>query len=227
MTVCLLLTLTRQAWFGFLIGTLFQLSIWKKRFLLIIPILFIAWAFISSENIRSKVQQFTPPKDSSFSEQLKFRVLRILDGKDETLLIRIALWQGGWQIFKDHPLTGCGFRCVDLVNPQYPDPTGYIKALRGMHNNFVQLAVDTGILGLMTWLSIWVCFFLSLFKRAVPDKENSPDGWITLGSAAAVIAFLSGGFFETNFYDSEVASLLFFIMSLPFTVPKENTSESA
>ena len=28
--------------------------------------------------------------------------------------------------------------------------------------------------------------------------------------------FLSGGFFESNFYDSEVAMVLFFIMALPF-----------
>jgi len=175
---------------------------------------------ISSENIKSQLQEIAVPKRDSFAEHLKFRTLRILDGKDETLLIRIALWKGGWEIFKDHPLMGCGFKCVDLINSQYPDPTGRIKSLRGMHNNFIQLAVDTGILGLMTWLSIWVYFFILLYKKVMSDEEGLPDRWIVLGSAAAVIAFLSGGFFETNFYDSEVASLVFFIMSLPFTAQK-------
>jgi O-antigen ligase len=220
--ICLLLTLTRQAWFGFLTGAFFLFSVWRKKVLLIIPVLFIAWAFISSDNVRSQIQKFTPPKNSSFTEQLKFRTLRIIDGKDETLLIRMTLWQGGWKIFKDHPLTGCGFRCVDLIHSQYPDPTGNIKKLRGMHNNFVQLAVDTGILGLTTWLSIWVCFFLLLYKKVISNEEDPPGRWVALGSAAAVIAFLSGGFFESNFYDSEVAALLFFIMSLPFGAPKKS-----
>jgi O-antigen ligase len=219
--VCLLLTLTRQAWLGFLTGSLFLLMIWRKKLFLIIPILIITVLFLTSDNMRSKLQNIEHLKKESFAENFKFRLLRIVDGQDETLLIRISLWQGGWQIFKDHPLTGCGFKCVDLVNSQYPDPTGYIKALRGMHNNFIQLAVDTGILGLMAWLSIWICFFLALYKKVVSDEGDLPDLWVPLGSAAAVIAFLAGGFFETNFYDSEVASLLFFIMSLPFTAPNK------
>jgi len=220
-SVCLILTLTRQAWFGSLTGALFLFSIWRKKFLLVVPALIVVVALLSSENVRSNIQKFTPPKDASFKEQLKFRTLRMFDGKDETLHIRIALWQGGWEIFKDHPLTGCGFKCVDLVNSQYPDPTGHIKNLRGMHNNFIQLAVDTGILGLMAWLSIWICFFLLLYKKITFDGENFSERWVALGGAAAIIAFLSGGFFETNFYDSEVASLLFFILSLPFIALKK------
>jgi hypothetical protein len=71
----------------------------------------------------------------------------------------------------------------------------------------------------MSWLSIWVCFFLLSYKKVVSSQEDLPGSWVTLGSTAAVIAFLSGGFFEINFYDAEVAALLFFIMSLPFTAP--------
>jgi hypothetical protein len=47
--------------------------------------------------------------------------------------------------------------------------------------------------------------------------EGEPsDRWVLFGSAAAVIGFLGGGFFETNFYDSEVVMVLYFIMALPF-----------
>jgi len=234
-TTCLLLTLTRQAWFGFITGALFLLCAWRKKILLIVPFLFIALTFMSSESIRSKVKIISIPdagpdytaSDGSFAANLKFRTQRIFDGKDETFLIRVALWQGGWEIFKDHPLTGCGFKCVDLINSQYPDPTGHIKKLRGMHNNFIQLAVDTGIIGLMTWLSIWFCFFRFLYRKVFSEEEGLPDKWVALGSAAGVIAFLSAGFFETNFYDSEVASLLFFIMSLPFTTSKKENHSTA
>ncbi len=107
--ICLLLTLTRQAWFGFLTGAFFLFSVRRKKVLLIIPVLFIAWAFISSENVRSQIQKFTPPKNGSFTEHLKFRTLRIIDGKDESLLIRMTLWQGGWKVFKDHPYDGMWF----------------------------------------------------------------------------------------------------------------------
>ena len=86
-----------------------------------------------------------------------------------------------------------------------------------MHNNFVQLALDTGFLGLFTWVGIWFCFFLLLYQRAKALNGDANERWVVLGSAAGVIAFLTGGLFETNFYDSEVSMLLYFIMALPFT----------
>jgi hypothetical protein len=229
---CLLFTLTRQAWFGFLAGTFFLLCVWRKKFLLALPFLFAILAFVSSESIRSKLTMFSIPdagpsfnssEPGSFVANLKFRTQRVFDGKDETLLIRVALWQGGWKIFNDYPLTGCGFKCVDLVNPQYPDPTGHIKRLRGMHNNFIQLAVDTGILGLFTWCGIWSCFFVMLYKRFAELDGDPNEKGVVLGSAAVAIGFLAGGFFETNVYDSEVAMTLYFIMALPFSGDQNNT----
>ena len=142
--------------------------------------------------------------------------------KDWGLAMRINLWQFGWKVFKDHPLTGCGFRCVDLVNDHYivdpfPVERGSVRHLRGMHNNFIQIAVDTGILGLATWLGIWAGFFWLLYRKATNLESDSSERWVVFGSAATALAFLTGGIFETNFYDSEVAMLLYFIMALPFS----------
>ena len=149
----------------------------------------------------------------------------MISGNDITIKMRINLWQVGWKIFNDYPLTGCGFRCVDLIHDQYPDPYteqhpefaghGSIKHLRGMHNNFMQLAVDTGILGLTAWLGIRVCFFRLLYQRAKALGRDHHECWVIFGSAAVAIAFILAGFFETNLYDSEVAMLLYFIMALP------------
>jgi O-antigen ligase len=228
---CLLFTLTRQAWFGFLAGTFFLLCVWQKKFLLTLPFLFAVLAFVSSESIRSKVKIISIPDagpsytsfGSSFSANLKFRIQRVFDGKDETFLIRKVLWQGGWEIFKDHPLTGCGFRCVDKLHSKYPDPTGWIQRLRGMHNNFIQLAVDTGVLGLFTWCGIWFYFFVMLYKRFAELDGDLNEKGVILGGGAAAIGFLAGGFFETNMYDSEVAMTLYFIMALPFSGDQNNT----
>jgi O-antigen ligase len=195
--VCLLLTLTRQAWLGFLTGLVFLVFVWKTRLLWGIPVLLVLALLFSPAGVKERMHS-------------------MVDLSDWTYQSRLALWQGGWQVFKDYPLTGCGFRCMDLVHTQYPDPTGYIAKYRGMHNNLVQLAVDTGLLGLTAWISIWACYFLALFRRTRDPAKNSTSGWIIHGSAAAVLGFLAGGFFEVNFYDSEVAMLLYFIMALPF-----------
>jgi hypothetical protein len=82
--------------------------------------------------------------------------------------------------------------------------------------------VDTGILGLTAWLGIWACFFRLLYYKTKNLTPDSSKRWIIFGSAATALAFLTGGIFETNFYDSEVAMLLYFIMALPFTGNQNN-----
>jgi O-antigen ligase len=204
-SICLLLTLTRQAWFGFATGLILLIFVWRKKYLLFVPVLIATLILVSPAEI-------------------KFRLKSMVDGKDTTFAIRKALWQGGWNVFKDYPLTGCGFRCMDLVAKQYPDPTGHIKYYRGMHNNFIQFAVDTGILGLSAWLGIWICFFRLLYQRISSLEEDPSDQWVLWGSLASVIAFLAGGCFESNYYDSEVAMVLFFLMALPFSSSQSKKS---
>jgi len=242
-SISLILTYTRQAWFGFLIGLFFLIFIWRKKNTAIISGVIITLILVYGSQIRSQVINLTTKWDvvtldtgeqiksnrwtrHSFTGPMNYRIYKMLNpGNDETFNMRLALWEGGWLIFKDHPLTGCGFKCVDLIYPQYPDPTGHISRLRGMHNNFIQLAVDTGILGLSAWLGIWICFFRIMYQRSKNLVSDQSSKWVVAGSSAAVIAFLVGGCFESNFYDSEVNMLLWFIMALPFADSNLNEPE--
>ena len=181
---------------------------------------FIIIGFLALPSVIQQLQGISIPQEElkrpNFIWHFKQRIKSTVSGEDNNFEIRKVLWRAGWEIYKDHPLTGCGFRCVDLLHNQYPDPTGHVKKLRGMHNNFIQLAVDTGIFGLATWVVVWFYFFRFLYKKAFVLQEDPSENWIIFGSAAAALSFLAGGCFETNLYDSEVAMLLYFIMALPF-----------
>jgi len=194
---CLLLTFTRQAWLGILVAMVFLVWFRKKALLWFFPII-LGLVFLSSP------------------ATIKHRISSLVNFDDANLQSRIALWKGGWLVFKDYPLTGCGFKCIDSVHQDYPDPTGMIKKLRGLHNNFVQLAVDTGLLGLISWVSIWVFYFMTLYQRLMTNSGDLVYKNCAMASVAVLIGFLVGGIFETNFYDSEVSMLLYFIMALPF-----------
>ena len=126
-------------------------------------------------------------------------------------------------------MTGCGFKCVDYIHSQYPDPTENVARFRGMHSNIFQLLVDTGVAGFGSWLSIWVVYFIEIFKRLRALAEEEPQDntvGILLGGSAAVLAFLMGGFFETNIYDSEVAMFLYFIMGLSLAKVEKTPASS-
>jgi hypothetical protein len=223
---CLLLTLARQGWLGFFVGSLFILFFEKKKKILVLIFSIIVTIVYFGKEIQLELRDrgfsneelscYTKECDS-FLSNMKIRMQPIFIGGDATFNIRIALWKAGWKVFKDYPLTGCGFRCMDKLVSTYPDPTGYVERFRGMHNNFIQIAVDTGLLGLSTWVGIWFYFFLLLYQRAKALNGDTNEKGIIFGSAAVVLAFLAGGFFETNFYDSEVAMTLYFLMALPFS----------
>jgi len=201
---CLMFTYTRQAWLGAFVGFIFLIWFRKKSLLWFLPIMLVVIFLISPAPVKSRINS-------------------LYNLKDANLIIRLSLWQGGWLVFKDHPLIGCGFKCIDAVSQNYPDPTGNIKRLRGMHSNFVQLAVDTGLFGLVSWVSIWIVYFISLYRRVILKIGDPKYKSNVMASAAAVLGFLVAGFFETNFYDSEVSMLLYFIMALPFAANRKNT----
>jgi len=216
---CLLLTLARQAWLGLTVGILFLGFFWRKKNFLFVLFIFMAIFLLSPDKVKKRVLETT-------TLCLTYQECQANKSPYWELAMRTNLWQFGWKVFKDYPVTGCGFRCVDLIHNQYVDPypheRGSVRHLRGMHNNFIQIAIDTGILGLATWLGIWASFFRFLYRKASNLKRDSSERWIVFGSTATVIAFLTGGFFETNFYDSEVAMLLYFIMALPFSGNQKN-----
>ena len=102
--LCLLLSFTRQACLGYFIGTVFLLFIWNKKYLLGLSLLLAGLLLFGSDRVTDRM--------------LSFKNLQ----QDTALQARVYLWRGGWEIFKDHPITGCGYKCVDSIHSQYPDP---------------------------------------------------------------------------------------------------------
>jgi O-antigen ligase len=76
---------------------------------------------------------------------------------------RLTLWQKGWQIFTDHPLTGIGLGAYEAVYPQYDPANGRYRTAYA-HNDYLQLLTDCGILGGIVGL----CFLGLLLLRGLP-----------------------------------------------------------
>ena len=84
---------------------------------------------------------------------------------------------------------------------------------------------------MLAWFFLWLTFLGRVYCMELKRKPNSdgdtPDRWIVLASFSAVVAFLVGGLFETNFYDSEVVMLTYFLMALPFVDPDKKSITQA
>jgi len=196
-SLCLALTFTRMVWMGYFTGLTFLLFFKKRYFAILPPALLIIMLIFGPDAIANRLMSMVNPENGSVA-------------------LRLKMWEASLDVIADYPWTGCGYNCLYLIHDQYPQHPVLQEFYYNLHNNLVQIAVDSGVLGLGAWLGIWISYFVILFKRFRKESPDSSPRWVVLGSSAAVLSFLFAGLFETNFYDSEVVMVLYFIMALPF-----------
>lgn len=176
---------TRSAWLGLFISFFLLVFIRNKRLFTIFMAVFLATVLIMAFFLpREKIHDITGL--SSVHD-------------------RFYMWRIGWKVFLEHPVIGNG------INTFY----GKFKELREdksrnllgsyAHNGFLQIAADTGIMGLAVFLLLIVRIFNGVFRcrRA-----------IALGLAGGLLAFLIHSFFDTNLHSLPLVTLFWFGMGL-------------
>jgi O-antigen ligase len=87
---------------------------------------------------------------------------------------RWALWNHGLKIFTDNPIAGVGYseRLASIKKLGEDLNSSTVKRLKHYHNDYINWAVQNGVLGLSAFLSysIGMCFLLVYFKnRCTPS----------------------------------------------------------
>ena len=199
-SIALVLTLTRSGWIGLAVALCVALFLWKPKTLLTVPILAALFFFLSPR----------PVKD---------RVLSMFTARDSSNQARVEYVRAGIKIVGDYPLFGTGPDTVNIVfqNPKY----GLDELARQnvhLHNNILQIAAERGIAALLAWLAFLAAAFVSLARlMKKKDVRLTP---LAAGALSALAAFTAAGFFEYNFGDSEVLTLLLFLITLPFALER-------
>ncbi len=196
----LLLTMTRSAWVGAILGLILVVSVRNYR-LILATIVLIALVWLALPG------RFNDRIKSSF------------DAADTTNRVRVELLRTGVNFIRSHPYTGIGPRMVSRtfsryrVTKEFPD-----WAYQHLHNNAVQIAAEMGFLGLAAWLAIWlklVWDHLGFLRMARKSGDRSLLA-TTVGGLGSLLAFLAAGLFEYNFGDSEILFLLLFVVTAPY-----------
>ena len=114
---------------------------------------------------------------------------------DSTVKERIGTFIAGFRMFEDNPLTGIGPGCSMFAYPLYvpPELNCGCQAQLVVHNTFIQILSETGILGFLP--------FMFLMGLSVLQAWRLQQGALSLDAAALELAFwgflvcsLSGGF---------------------------------
>jgi O-antigen ligase len=119
---------------------------------------------------------------------------------------RVNMWRAAPEIISEYP-HGVGQKNADEIQQ------AKIGTSRHFHSNFVNIAIESGILALIIW-AWWMLAFLRMsydtWKR-VPEEAVFEKG-VCLGAMAATVGFLVAGLFEYNSGDSEIAMMIYFLM---------------
>jgi O-antigen ligase len=128
---------------------------------------------------------------------------------------RLEMLDVGLRMIGDHPLFGVGPERIRTEFPEYYRGNNLENFFYGhLHNNYLQLAAERGLLCLGAFLWLLAKLGLDLKRRA---RSTDPSvKWMAVSGLSVLVAFSVAGLTEYNFGDSEVLMLFMFLVSMSY-----------
>lgn len=200
---CLVLTLTRSAWLGFVAGALVMAAIARPRWLPALGAAVLVVALLLPGTLQDRLRSaFDPAADANVQ--------------------RVVMWRTGWQWVQQQPLRGLGDRDLKREYRAHHAGRPDVEIQGHLHSNIVMFAVIWGIPGLVFALAFLGAALFRLWRRwrelQTPRGPPAPDhdlarAWC-LGGIGAWVGLMVSGLFEWNFGDAEIALLVWLIIGL-------------
>lgn len=192
---CLLLTVSRGAWFAFIASVTFM-SIWFLPLGIFMLALLIMIFF---------TKRFYHP-------YLKEHLNNLIGFFSSVDSDRSQIWQAGWKMFTYKPWLGLGlgtfmFNFARFVNAGYPWTTPYA------HNCYLQITAETGAIGLLSFLAILVLFF-SEGIEALSARPKSFFWFILLATGGALAGYCTQMVVDTLLYSLDLGILFWLLLGL-------------
>lgn len=118
--------------------------------------------------------------------------------------VRLALWQGTWNLIKDRPLFGAGLASFQELYPQYK-LAKHVEALLYPHNIFLDFWVELGLFGL-----IWLFWVLIKFYKT-DWQEKKPKNIVLMAMMLAIIIY---GLVDVTYFKNDLSVLFWLLLSL-------------
>lgn len=122
-----------------------------------------------------------------------------------------------WQIFAKHPIIGNGLNTFFVNYKKYRNDEWKDKKGSYAHNCYLQMAADTGLVGLGGFLFLLISYFREVMRalKVIKDDFYRTALW---GISIGVFAFLVHSFFDTNLYSLNLATLFWFAIGTSLAI---------
>ncbi|MEP6636600.1 MAG: O-antigen ligase family protein [Acidobacteriota bacterium] len=122
---------------------------------------------------------------------------------------RAHFWSVTLDIIRAHPVVGTGLGAFATVYTRYDSRNGMFR-LEQVHNDYLQIFSDAGIIG----AGLGLCFIVMLFRMGFARRESRDEyrSGVALGALAGCFAVLVHSFFDFTLHTTANA-LLFLILA--------------
>lgn len=198
--LAILLSDTRGVWIATFAAGLYLVWFWKRKLVLLVPVIAILAFFLSPHAIRQRFESIVEPKQ-----------------EDSNTFRKIA-WRSAIRMIEAHPLLGLGpdgpkYHFMEYIPPDVPRPlpSGFYEHV---HNVYLQYAADRGIPTALVfvWILIQIPIDLARGLRRLPPGRSNRR-WLLHGGIAVVLAAAIEGVVEVNLGDSEVLTMFLIVMT--------------
>ena len=124
-------------------------------------------------------------------------------GEDRTSEMRLALWSFGMEVAHEYPVLGIGYyNWVDYCWYVNPNGVGDRGLCSVQHNTLVQSVSETGLIGLIMYVSVIIFIFIANARTRVNARRinNKFMLYTAHGLDGGVIAYLVSSFFLSVLY---------------------------
>jgi len=130
---------------------------------------------------------------------------------------RSIIWRTGINALKERPLTGWGLGSFGSVFNRFKAPcewetARYGRTTRFAHNEYLDCAVENGIIGLAIFLSLLAAGMIYGIKTT-RSPDTSQKHWLKTASVSGAIAILTHSFFDFNLHLPVISFMLIFFAS--------------
>lgn len=163
-------------------------------------------------------------------ESIINRIASVGDMKDSSTSYRVYIWYGSLAMVKDFWASGIGpgTQAFKSVYPFY-SYSGIVAP--HSHNMFLQILVESGIVGIGVFLTTIVMFFKKLINGYQSTSgKGSKLGAMIVAIGAGVAGFCVQGMFDNCFYNYRVFLIFWIVLALGIAavyIAKGEKEESA
>jgi putative inorganic carbon (HCO3(-)) transporter len=189
---------SRGAWLGIAAGMLVTLVVSSRRALVLTIVAAFVLAFVvllSSINLIPDVIAARLAGITDYFGVFDVRGVRV-DDANYAVVERMAHWQAAWEMWLARPVLGVGIGNYAVTYPAYALPR-WDDPLGHAHNYFLNIAAETGLVGLGAYVLLWLAAFWQGW-RAIHATQGLWRG-IAAGLLGTLVALSVHNLFDNLF----------------------------